>query len=138
MKKEITPQKRIITFGTFDVFHLGHLNILERAKSLGSHLTVGVSSDRLNYLKKKRLPIYSEHDRLKIISNIRFVDQTFTEESLDLKEFYIRKYKADILVMGSDWTGKFDHLKSFCNIIYLPRTKDISTTEIIHKIKKYQ
>ncbi|HGF6384914.1 TPA: adenylyltransferase/cytidyltransferase family protein, partial [Escherichia coli] len=76
--------KRIITFGTFDVFHVGHINILERAKALGDYLIVGVSSDQLNFSKKQRFPIYSQDDRLKIISSLKFVDEVFVEESLEL------------------------------------------------------
>ncbi len=92
--------KRIITFGTFDVFHVGHINILERAKALGDYLIVGVSSDQLNFSKKQRFPIYSQDDRLKIISSLKFVDEVFVEESLELKLEYIKNFKADVLVMG--------------------------------------
>lgn len=127
--------KRIITFGTFDVFHVGHINILERAKALGSYLTVGVSSDELNFRKKNRYPIYKQQDRVKILSSIKFVDTVFIEESLELKLEYINKYKADILVMGDDWLGKFDWVKPNCDVVYLPRTPSISTTEIIEIVK---
>ncbi|MDF3846036.1 adenylyltransferase/cytidyltransferase family protein [Pseudomonas citronellolis] len=126
---------RIITFGTFDVFHIGHLKILQRAKDLGNELIVGVSSDKLNFAKKNRYPIYSETDRTAIISNLRCVSKVFLEESLELKANYIREHKADILVMGDDWAGKFDHLREICEVIYLPRTPSISTTEIIEVIK---
>ncbi|HCN9095269.1 TPA: adenylyltransferase/cytidyltransferase family protein, partial [Escherichia coli] len=123
--------KRIITFGTFDVFHVGHINIIERAKKLGDYLIVGVSSDELNFSKKQRYPIYNQTDRLKIISSMKCVDEVFIEESLELKLEYIKKYKADILVMGDDWTGRFDWVKTDCEVIYLPRTPSVSTTEII-------
>ncbi|EHS0476501.1 TPA: adenylyltransferase/cytidyltransferase family protein, partial [Escherichia coli] len=122
--------KRIITFGTFDVFHVGHINIIERAKKLGDYLIVGVSSDELNFSKKQRYPIYNQTDRLKIISSMKCVDEVFIEESLELKLEYIKKYKADILVMGDDWTGRFDWVKTDCEVIYLPRTPSVSTTEI--------
>ncbi|HAH1002638.1 TPA: adenylyltransferase/cytidyltransferase family protein, partial [Escherichia coli] len=112
--------KRIITFGTFDVFHVGHINIIERAKKLGDYLIVGVSSDELNFSKKQRYPIYNQTDRLKIISSMKCVDEVFIEESLELKLEYIKKYKADILVMGDDWTGRFDWVKTDCEVIYLP------------------
>lgn len=128
--------KKIITFGTFDVFHVGHINILERAAALGDYLIVGVSSDKLNFDKKNRYPIYNESDRMKIIQSLKFVDQVFIEESLELKLEYIKKYNADILVMGDDWTGRFDWVKSDCDVIYLPRTPSISTTEIIEVVKK--
>lgn len=127
--------RKIITFGTFDVFHVGHINILERARTMGDYLIVGVSSDALNFSKKNRYPIYSEVDRVKIISAMRFVDEVFIEESLDLKLDYIKKYNADILVMGDDWQGRFDWVKSACEVVYLPRTPSISTTEIIEIVK---
>lgn len=126
---------RVITFGTFDVFHVGHVNILERAKLHGSHLIVGVSSDELNMKKKQRLPIYSEDDRKHIIRSLECVDEVFIEESLELKPEYIKYYNADTLIMGDDWRGKFDHLKELCQVIYLPRTPSVSTTEIIEVVK---
>ncbi|RBW45604.1 glycerol-3-phosphate cytidylyltransferase [Psychromonas sp. B3M02] len=125
----------IITFGTFDVFHVGHINILESAAELGSRLIVGVSSDELNRSKKGRDPIYLEQDRIKIISSLKCVDEVFIEESLELKAEYIKKYKADVLVMGDDWKGKFDHFSNLCKVIYFPRTPSISTTEIIEVVK---
>lgn len=126
---------KVITFGTFDVFHVGHVNILERARSLGSELVVGVSSDKLNFSKKGRYPIYSEEDRRHIVSALQCVDLVFSEESLEKKREYIIDYKADILVMGDDWQGKFDELSDICKVIYLPRTPSVSTTEIIEVVK---
>ncbi|HFZ8994045.1 TPA: adenylyltransferase/cytidyltransferase family protein [Citrobacter freundii] len=126
--------KTVITFGTFDVFHVGHLNILERAKKLGNRLIVGVSSDRLNEEKKNRTPVYSQAERIKIINALRCVDEVFIEESLELKTEYIKKFQADVLVMGDDWLGKFDNLSKLCRVIYLPRTPAISTTSIIEVI----
>jgi len=128
--------RRVITFGTFDVFHVGHINILERAKEQGGYLVVGVSSDILNFKKKGRYPVYSQKDRLKIVSSLSFVDDVFVEESLELKPKYIQEYNADVLVMGDDWSGRFDEMKAFCDVIYLPRTPSISTTEIIEVVKK--
>ena len=127
----------IITFGTFDVLHIGHINILNKAASLGSKLIVGVSSDKLNFDKKGRNPIYSQSDRVNIIKSLRCVDEVFIEESLDLKCEYIKKMSADLLVMGDDWKGKFDWIKesSACDVLYLPRTPSISTTEIIEIVK---
>lgn len=127
--------KKVITFGTFDVFHIGHINILERAAKYGDSLIVGVSSDALNFKKKNRYPIYNENDRVKIISSMRVVSEVFIEESLELKLDYIKQYKADILIMGDDWAGKFDWVKNECDVIYLPRTPSISTTEIIEVVK---
>lgn len=127
--------KRVITFGTFDVFHVGHVRILERAREFGDYLIVGVSSDALNYSKKGRNPIYSQEDRKKIISSLQFVDEVFFEESLELKGDYIEQFEADVLVMGDDWQGKFDNYKSQCEVVYLPRTPSISTTEIIEVVR---
>lgn len=127
--------KRIITFGTFDVFHIGHINILERASALGDYLIVGVSTDALNYNKKQRYPIYDEAARVKIISSLQFVDEVFLEHSLELKADYLRQHNADVLVMGDDWQGKFDCYKNICEVVYLPRTPSISTTEIIEVVR---
>ena len=127
--------KKVITFGTFDVFHIGHISILERAKSYGDYLIVGVSSDDLNFSKKGRKPIYSEKDRKKIINSLTCVDEVFTETSLELKKQYINDFNADILIMGDDWKGKFDNHKDQCEVIYLPRTPSISTKEIIEVVK---
>jgi len=128
--------RRVITFGTFDVFHIGHVNILERACELGEKLIVGISSDALNFSKKGRYPIFSEEQRIRMVAAIHCVDETFIEESLELKKHYLQKYNVDILVMGDDWSGKFDHDREICEVTYLPRTKDISTTEIIETIRK--
>ena len=127
--------KRVITFGTFDIVHVGHINILERAKSLGDYLIVGISSDALNMLKKGRAPVYSESDRVKIISSLRCVDEIFIEHSLELKGDYIKEHDADLLVMGDDWAGKFDNFKALCDVKYLTRTPSISTTEIIEVVR---
>jgi glycerol-3-phosphate cytidylyltransferase len=127
--------KKVITFGTFDVFHIGHVSILERAKSYGDYLIVGVSSDDLNLSKKGRKPIYSEKDRKKIIKSLSCVDEVFSETSLELKRQYINDFNAEILIMGDDWEGKFDNHKDQCEVIYLPRTPSISTREIIEVVK---
>ena len=126
----------VITFGTFDLFHIGHLNMLNRCKKYGDKLIVGVSTDNLNYSKKNRYPIISQNNRAEIIKNIRVVDEVFFEESLELKEDYIKKYKADIFIIGDDWKGRFDNLNKLCKVIYLPRTKEVSTTDILKDIKK--
>ncbi|ELR1169431.1 adenylyltransferase/cytidyltransferase family protein [Campylobacter jejuni] len=127
--------KNVITFGTFDLFHYGHLRILERAASLGDKLIVGVSSDSLNFAKKHRYPIYNEQERLNIISSLKCVSCVFLEEALELKRDYLLKYQANILVMGDDWKGKFDCFNDICDVIYFERTPSISTTEIIERIK---
>ena len=127
--------KRIITFGTFDLFHIGHLNILERAKELGDELIVGISTDALNFSKKQKYPVYKEEDRSRIIGSLKVVDDVFYEESLELKRQYILDNKADVLVMGNDWEGKFDEFKDICEVVYLTRTPSISTTGVIEIIR---
>lgn len=124
----------VITFGTFDVFHIGHLRVIERAAALGDRLVVGVSADALNLRKKGREPVYSQHERMEIVSALKAVDEVFLEESLELKGDYIKRYAADLLVMGDDWAGRFDEFKSLCEVVYLPRTPAISTTALIEKI----
>jgi len=126
--------KRIITFGTYDVFHVGHVNLLQRAAALGDQLIVGVSTDALNYSKKQRYPVYNQNDRMKIINSLRYVNLCFEEESLEKKRDYILQYNADTLVMGDDWKGKFDEFKDICDVIYLERTPSVSTTQIIEVI----
>lgn len=127
--------RRVITFRTFDLFHYGHLQILRRAKEIGDFLIVGISSDSLNFSKKGRYPIYTQMERKSIIEACKYVDYVFYEESLELKRQYCLEYKADILVMGDDWTGCFDNLSDICEVIYIPRTPSISTTQIIEKIR---
>lgn len=127
----------IITFGTFDLLHIGHINMLNNCKKYGDKLIVGVSSDKLNYKKKNRYPIFKQEDRIEIIKNIKCVDEVFLEESLEEKEYYIRNHNADIFIIGDDWKGTFDNMNSVCKVIYLNRTENISTTEIISKIKLY-
>lgn len=124
----------IITFGTFDLFHEGHLNMLQRASEKGGRLIVGVSSDAFNFSKKQRYPIISEERRMNIVRALKCVDEVFLEQSMELKQFYCDKYQADLLVMGDDWSGSFDLLQG-CETIYLPRTECVSTTEIIEKIR---
>ena len=127
--------KTIITFGTYDLLHVGHIRLLSRARDLGDRLIVGVSSDKLNFEKKNKYPEFSQDERMEIISMIKGVDRVFLEESLELKGSYLRKFGADILVMGDDWRGKFDNYKSICQVTYLPRTPSISTTAIIEKAR---
>lgn len=128
-------QKIVITFGTFDLFHMGHLRILQRASKLGTKLIVGISTDKMSYEKKQKYPIYKQEERKIIVENIKNVDEVFYEESMEMKKEYILKYKADILVMGDDWKGKFDFLNDICEVVYFERTPSISTTEIIEKIR---
>lgn len=135
----MNDMKRVLTFGTFDLFHVGHLRILQRAKALGDYLIVGVSTDELNLRKKGTYPSYSEDERLEIIRSVRYVDEAFLEESLERKREYILRFGADVLVMGDDWKGKFDEFSDICRVEYLERTPNISTTqvkaEIFHRLR---
>lgn len=124
---------KVITFGTFDLYHIGHVNLLERASKYGK-IIVGLSSDEFNLKKKGRLPIYNYEMRKQILENNKHVLEVFKEESMEKKREYILKYKADILIMGNDWEAKFDYLSDICKVIYLKRTDNISTTDIIKKI----
>ncbi len=126
--------KTVITFGTFDVFHVGHLRVIKRAAALGDRLIVGVSADALNERKKGRSPVFSEGERMEIVSELKDVDGVFLEESLELKRDYILEHAADVLVMGDDWAGKFDEFEDICEVVYLPRTPSISTTALIERI----
>jgi glycerol-3-phosphate cytidylyltransferase len=128
--------RTVITFGTFDVFHVGHLRILERARELGDRLVVGVSTDELNFRKKGTWPVFPQAERMRIVAALRVVDGVFYEESLEQKREYILKEGASVLVMGDDWRGRFDDLADICEVVYLPRTPAISTTAVIEKIRE--
>ena len=125
----------VITYGTFDLFHYGHLQILKRAKALGDKLIVAVSTDEFNEIKNKKC-IYPYEHRAKIVEAIRYVDKVIPETCWEQKKDDIKKYDIDIFVMGDDWRGKFDELKDICEVVYLPRTDGISTTYIKKKASK--
>tara|TARA_B110001450_G_scaffold78018_1_gene74126 strand:- start:2324 stop:2725 length:402 start_codon:yes stop_codon:yes gene_type:complete len=130
---------RIITFGTFDLFHIGHLNIFKNCKNFlnqDNYVIVGISSDELNFKKKSKTPIININDRVEIIKSIKYVDEVFIEESLEKKLEYCLKYNIDILIMGSDHIGSFNYLQNNnIKVIYLDRTNNISTTLIENIIK---
>lgn len=123
--------RRVITFGTFDLFHVGHVNVLRRARALGDWLVVGVSSDDLNVRKKGRRPYFTLQERMAIVGDSRCVDEIFVEDSLEQKSDYIREHRAAVLVMGDDWQGRFDQFSAVCEVVYLPRTPEISSTQIV-------
>jgi glycerol-3-phosphate cytidylyltransferase len=121
--------KKVITYGTFDLFHYGHLRILERAKALGDYLVVAVSTDEFNRIKGK-ICIYPYEHRAKIVAAIKYVDEVIPERNWEQKRDDIREHNIDVFVMGDDWEGRFDDLRSLCDVVYLPRTENISTTGI--------
>ena len=127
-------KRTVITFGTFDVLHVGHIRVLNRARALGDRLVVGVSADELNIRKKGRAPVFSQEERLEIVGSLKVVDEVFVEESLELKREYVIRYGATVLAMGNDWEGKFDHLSDICEVVYFPRTPSVSTTALIEHI----
>lgn len=123
--------KRILTYGTFDLLHYGHINLLKRAKALGDYLIVAVSTDEFNELKGKKA-YHNYETRKMMLEAIRYVDLVIPEENWEQKINDIKRYEADVVVMGSDWAGsdKFDYLQDYCEVVYLPRTEGISTTKI--------
>ena len=126
--------KKVITYGTFDLFHMGHLNILKRAKELGDYLVVAVSSDAFNAIKGKKC-IIPDYERMEIVRASKYVDEVIVENSWDQKIDDVKKHNIDIFVMGDDWEGKFDFLKDYCEVVYLPRTPNISSTMIKTQLK---
>ncbi|TLG80916.1 glycerol-3-phosphate cytidylyltransferase [Vagococcus zengguangii] len=121
--------KKVITYGTFDLLHKGHINILRRAKEMGDHLTVVISSDEFNAVKGKTSFMPFE-DRKYILEAVKYVDAVLPENDWEQKISDVVDNNIDIFVMGHDWEGKFDFLKDYCEVIYLPRTEGISTTKI--------
>lgn len=126
---EALRSRVVITYGTFDLFHIGHLNILKRAKMLGDYLIVGVSTDEFNETKNKK-SIMPYKYRSEIVRNISCVDKVIPENSWDQKKDDILRENVSVFTMGSDWVGKFDFISAYCEIIYLERTPDVSSTEI--------
>lgn len=121
--------KKVITYGTFDLLHYGHINLLQRAKALGDYLIVAVSSDEFNRQKGK-VCYFSYEERKRMVEALRCVDLVIPEESWDQKISDVKEFRVDTFVMGDDWKGKFDFLKDYCEVVYLPRTPEISTTKI--------
>ena len=128
--------KRVITYGTFDLFHYGHVNILRRAKEYGDYLIVAISTDEFKLNEKKKKCYFSYEQRKQLVESIRYVDLVIPEESWEQKIEDVKMYKVDTFVMGDDWKGKFDFLKEYCDVVYLPRTPEISTTQIKNDLQK--
>jgi len=119
--------KTVITYGTFDLFHIGHVNLLKRARSLGDRLIVAVSTDEFNQIKGKTTLVPFSH-RVAILESCRYVDRVIPEHHWEQKRDDIKEHSVDTFVIGDDWRGKFDELKDICDVVYLERTKDISST----------
>ena len=126
--------KKVITYGTFDLFHIGHLELLRRARELGDYLVVAVSTDEFNEVKEKKCVYPFEH-RSKIVDSIKFVNKVFPEKNWEQKQQDIMFYNIDIFTMGDDWTGRFDNLKDYCEVVYLERTKGIATSFLKEYLK---
>ena len=122
--------RKVITYGTFDLLHAGHINLLRRAKELGDYLIVVVSTDEFNWNEKKKKCYFSYEERKKLVEAVSYVDLVIPEENWDQKISDVKEYHVDTFVMGDDWKGKFDFLKDYCEVVYLPRTEGISTTKI--------
>jgi glycerol-3-phosphate cytidylyltransferase len=127
--------KKVLTYGTFDLLHNGHINLLKRAKNLGDHLTVAISSDEFNAIKGKKA-YHSYETRKMILEAIRYVDEVIPEDNWEQKISDVVDNDINIFVMGDDWEGKFDFLKEYCEVVYLPRTVGISTTKIKKELQK--
>ncbi|AOZ93245.1 glycerol-3-phosphate cytidylyltransferase [Paenibacillus crassostreae] len=121
--------KKVITYGTFDLLHYGHILLLQRAKEFGDHLTVALSTDDFNSIKEKKA-YFSYEKRKMMLEAIKYVDEVIPEQHWEQKQIDIEQLNIDVFVMGDDWAGKFDELKPFCQVVYLERTPDISTTSI--------
>lgn len=127
--------RRVITYGTFDLLHYGHINLLRRAKAYGDYLIVVVSSDEFNLREKNKKCYFNYEIRKQLVEAVRYVDLVIPEESWEQKVSDIKEYHVDTFIMGDDWVGKFDYLKEHCEVIYLPRTPEVSTTQIKKDLK---
>lgn len=130
--------KKVITYGTFDLLHYGHINLLRRAKELGDYLIVALSTDEFNWNEKRKKSFFTYDQRKRLLEAIRYVDLVIPESNWDQKISDVQEFKVDTFVIGDDWTGKFDFLKDYCEVVYLPRTPEISTTQIKKELKDNQ
>lgn len=127
--------KKVITYGTFDLLHYGHINLLQHAKALGDYLIVALSTDEFNEQSKGKVTYFSYEERKRLLEAIRYVDLVIPEENWEQKISDVKEFKVDTFVMGNDWEGKFDFLKDYCEVVYLERTPEISTTKIKSDLK---
>ena len=122
--------RKVITYGTFDLLHYGHIQLLRRAKERGDYLIVALSTDEFNWNSKHKKCYFSYEQRKMLLESFRYVDLVIPEENWEQKISDVKEFKVDTFVMGNDWEGKFDFLKDYCEVVYLPRTPEISTTQI--------
>lgn len=127
--------KKVITYGTFDLLHYGHVNLLRRAKEQGDYLIVALSTDEFNWNQKQKVCYFDYEKRKQLLEAIRYVDLVIPENNWEQKVSDVQEFKVDTFVMGDDWEGKFDFLKEYCEVVYLPRTPEISTTQIKENLK---
>lgn len=128
--------KKVITYGTFDLLHYGHINLLKRAKEMGDYLIVALSTDEFNWNSKQKTCYFSYEIRKQLLEAIRYVDLVIPEENWEQKVSDVKEFRVDTFVMGDDWKGTFDFLKEHCEVVYLPRTPEISTTQIKQDLKE--
>ena len=127
---------RVITYGTYDLLHYGHINLLRRAKELGDYLIVALSTDEFNWEQKQKKCYFNYEQRKQLLESVRYVDLVIPEENWEQKISDVKEFRVDTFVMGSDWEGKFDFLKPYCDVVYLPRTPEISSTQIKQDLHK--
>ena len=127
--------KKIITYGTYDLLHYGHINLLQRAKALGDYLIVALSTDEFNWNSKQKKCYFTYEQRKRLLEAVRYVDLVIPEENWEQKISDVKEFKVDTFVMGDDWTGKFDYLKDYCEVVFLERTPGVSTTMIKNDLK---
>ena len=128
--------RKVITYGTYDLLHYGHVKLLQRAKALGDYLIVALSTDEFNWNEKQKKCYFSYEERKSLLEAIRYVDLVIPEESWEQKISDVKEFKVDTFVIGDDWEGKFDFLKEYCEVVYLPRTEGISATKIKGDLNK--
>lgn len=128
--------KRVITYGTYDLLHYGHINLFRRAKALGDYLIVAISTDEFNWNEKGKKCYFTYEERKAMVEAIRYVDLVIPETCWEQKQTDVSEYKVDVFVMGDDWEGKFDFLKDQCEVVYLPRTPEISSSKVKKDLKE--
>ncbi len=126
--------RKVITYGTYDLFHHGHVNIIKRAKELGDYLIVGISSDEFNEIEKHKDTYFTYEQRKLVVESLKYVDEVIPETNWEQKVEDVKKYGIDVFVIGDDWEGHFDFLKEYCEVVYLKRTEGVSSTKMKHDL----